>query len=156
VFVFDSSAFINGAHHHYFVDTMRPIWALVEDAIADGRVIVPREVFREVLTQEDDMSKLLARHKASVVDPSQQVQRRAGEYQSRFFQSSGQLRDRADPWVMAEAEDRGFCVVTYEGITFAGGPARGADRKLPAFCLQVKIDCCTLAQALGRLGLNLT
>jgi hypothetical protein len=56
---------------------------------------------------------------------------------------------------MAEAEARSFCVVTYEGITFTGRPARGADKRLPAFCQQVQIDCCTLAQALQRLGLKL-
>jgi hypothetical protein len=29
-FVFDSSAFINGARHHYYPDTMRAVWDLVE------------------------------------------------------------------------------------------------------------------------------
>lgn len=134
---------------------MQPVWALVEQAIDDGRVIVPREVFNEVENQQDEMSKLVLRHRAAVAIPSEPVQRRAGELQQRFFQSSGELRDKADPWVMAEAESRGFCVVTYEGITFAGHPAKGADKKLPAFCQQVQIDCCTLAQALQRLGLKL-
>jgi hypothetical protein len=55
---------------------------------------------------------------------------------------------------MAEAEARGFEVVTYEGITFAGERAKKADDKLPALCEQVGIGCCTLAQALRGLGLN--
>jgi hypothetical protein len=63
LFVFDSSAFINGANHHYFVDTMQPVWALVEEAIDDGRVIVPREVFNEVENQQDEMSKLVIRRR---------------------------------------------------------------------------------------------
>ena len=56
---------------------------------------------------------------------------------------------------MAEAEAREAVVVTYEGITFTGEPARGADNKLPAICQSVDIDCCTLAQALRDLGLRL-
>jgi hypothetical protein len=56
---------------------------------------------------------------------------------------------------MAEAEAREAVVVTYEGITFTGEPARGADKKLPAICKSVSIDCCTLPQALRDLGLKL-
>jgi hypothetical protein len=81
------------------------------------------------------------------------VQRRAGEFESLFDRS--QLRHEADPWIMAEAEARTAIVVTYEGITFAGRPARGADKKIPAICRHVGIGCCTLADALRGLGLNL-
>ena len=152
-FVFDSSAFINGARHHYYLDTMRAVWDLVETAIDDGRVIVIRAVYREVLEQDGEISKLVARHADAITEPTEQVQRRAGEFE-RFF-SRSKLRDEADPWVMAEAEAREAVVVTYEGITFTGEPARGADNKLPAICQSVDIDCCTLAQALRDLGLRL-
>ena len=151
-FVFDSSAFINGARHHYYLDTMRAVWDLVETAIDDGRVIVIRAVYREVLEQDDDISKLLARHVEAIAEPTEQVQRRAGEFE-KFF-SRSKLRDEADPWVMAEAEAREAVVVTYEGITL-GEPARGAEKKLPAICKGVDIACCTLAQALRDLGLKL-
>lgn len=153
MFVFDSSAFINGCRHHYFLDTMRPVWTLVEVAIDDGRIVVPREVFREVAHQADEISDVLKQHKAAVVEPSQAVQVRAGELQQEFPKPG--LRDRADPFVMAEAEIRGVTVVTYEGITFSGAPAKGADKKLPAICARIGIPCCTLPQALQQLGLNL-
>jgi len=153
VFVFDSSAFINGTRHHYFLDTMRPVWTLVEDAIDHGRVVVPREVYREVVDQDDEISRLLQQHKAAVIEPSRDVQVRAGKLQQEFPKPG--LRDRADPFIMAEAEIRGFTVVTYEGITFSGAPARGAEKKLPAICARLGISCCTLPQALQRLGLNL-
>jgi len=153
VFVFDSSAFINGARHHYHLDTMRPIWALVERGVDDGRIIVPREVFREIANQEDEISELLKANEAAVVDPSKAVQLRAGQLQA-LFPKPG-LRDQADPFVMAEAENRGFSVVTYEGITFTGAPARGAAKKMPAICARLGISSCTLPEALRRLGLKL-
>ena len=56
---------------------------------------------------------------------------------------------------MAEAKERGAVVVTYEGITFSGDPAKKAENKLPALCVHEGIACCTLPQALQTLGLNL-
>ena len=153
-FVFDSGAFINGAQHHYFLDTMAPVWGLVETSIDDGRIVVPREVYREVRAQEDAISDLVHRHDAVVVEPSEQVQILAGEYQAKYFKTG--LRDRADPFVMAEAKLRSATVVTYEGITFSGKPARGAERKLPGLCREEKIAVCTLPQALQLLGLKLS
>lgn len=132
---------------------MAAVWRLIEDAIDDGRIIVPREVYRELCAQEDEISSLVKRHEAAVRDPSQEVQRKAGRFQS-LFPNPG-LRDQADPFVMAEAHTSKATVVTYEGITFTGEPARGADKKMPALCKMEHVECCTLAQALQRLGLSL-
>lgn len=128
---------------------MRPVWDLVESAIDDGRVIVVREVYREVLEQEDAISDLLKRHRSAVVEPTQEVQRRVGPFAAEFSRL-GSLRDRADPFVMAEAAERGAAVVTYEGITFTGAPARGADKKLSAICRRHKIDCTTPRARVAR------
>lgn len=153
MFVFDTSAFINGSRHHYYLDTMAGVWTLVEASIDDGRVVVPREVYRELLVQDDEMTALVRRHEVAIAEPTERVQRRAGELQEMFPKPG--LRDLADPFIMAEAEARDFTVVTYEGITFAGERAKKADDKLPALCEQVGIGCCTLAQALRDLGLKL-
>jgi hypothetical protein len=153
VFVFDTSAYLNGSRHHYFLDTMRPVWTLVEQTIDDGRVVLPREVYREIVAQDDAISTLIKRHKESVAEPSKEVQARVGIFQDDF--SKAPLRDRADPFVMAEAAIRSFTVVTYEGITFSGAPARRAEKKLPAICARHGVRCCTLPQALQLLGLRL-
>jgi len=96
---------------------------------------------------------LVKQHRDAALDPSTDVQARAGKFQLEFPKPG--LRDKADPFIMAEAEVRGFTVVTYEGITFSGAPARGAEKKLPAICARLGIPCCTLPQALQRLGLKL-
>ncbi len=70
----------------------------------------------------------------------------AGQYQQKYFQQSG-LQDGADPWIMAEAKERGAVVVTYEGITFSGDPAKKAEKKLPARCVQEASDA---ARCRGR------
>lgn len=132
---------------------MAPVWDLVETAIDDGRIVVPREVYREVREQEDAISELAHRHAPTVAEPSEQVQVLAGQYQAMYFTAG--LRDRADPFAMAEAKIRSATVVTYEGITFSGKPARGAERKLPGLCRRESIAVCTLPQALQSLGLKL-
>jgi Domain of unknown function (DUF4411) len=111
---------------------MAGVWTLVEAAIDDGRVVVPREVYRELLAQDDEITTLVRRHEHVVAEPTEGVQRRAGVFQQMFPKPG--LRDLADPFVMAEAAARGFAVVTYEGITFAGERAKKADDKLPALC----------------------
>jgi hypothetical protein len=153
VFVFDSSAFINGRRFHFLPSTFPSVWALIEEAIGDERIIVPREVFRELTVIDDDTAQFIKANEALVVEPSERVQRRAGEIGAEFSRPG--IRNRADPFVLAEAEIRGFTVVTYEGTTFSGARARRWERSMPAICQRFEIPCCTLPQALERLGLSL-
>lgn len=153
MFVFDSSAFINGSRYHFFPDIMRPVWVLVENAIDDGRVIVPRQVFVELKVQDDEMTELLRRHKAAIAEPSEHVQRRAGVLENEFPKPG--IRNGADPFILAEAEAREFTVVTYEGTTLSGERARRWEKSMPAICNRFDIPCCTLPEALRVLGLNL-
>ena len=43
------------------------------------------------------------------------------------------IRDKADPWVIAEARVRGLMVVTYEGRTFGGTQTVKASTKMPPY-----------------------
>lgn len=130
MFVFDSSAFINGSRHHYYLDTMAGVWRLVEESIDDGRVVVPREVYRELLAQDDEITALVRRHEVVIAEPTERVQRRAGELQAMFPKPG--LRDLADPFIMAEAEARAFTVVTYEGITVRRRAREEGGRQAPS------------------------
>jgi len=151
--VFDTSSYINGQHDHLPIATFPSVWIAVGVAIDDGRIIVPREVYRELLEQDDDVAAWIREHEAAVVDPIEQVQVLAGEY-FREFPDPG-IRNAADPWVLAEAKHRRGIVVTYEGRRFSGVPTRRWHRSMPGLCQHFEIDCCTLPQALSRLGLTL-
>ncbi len=152
-FVFDTSAFINGRRDHFFPDMVPSAWRLVEDAIEDGRVLVVRAVLRELEEQEDDATELVQRHADAVVEPSEALQKRAGELALEF--PAHHRRHRADPFILAEAEARGFIVVTYEGVTFAGiAVTKGWHKSMPGVCARFNIPCCTLPQALRDLGLS--
>lgn len=148
--VLDTSAYINGRRDHLMPGTFPSVWKLVEEALADGRIILPREVFRELVGKDDDTATWIKSQAAHAIDPSEGVQRRAGVIYT-MFPGAGR-RDGADPFVLAEAELRGFTVVTYEGRSFAGVPTKRWDRTMPGICSHVGITCATLPEGLAILG----
>lgn len=153
--VLDTSAYINGQRDHLPRATFPSVWHLVGDAITDGRIVLPREVFRELTEKDDDIAEWISSHSQSAVEPSEETQRRAGEVLSQFAQAEG--RNAAEPFVLAEADLQGFTVVTYEGRTFSGVPTAPTrwHRSMPGVCQHFGIPCCTLPEALTALGASI-
>lgn len=150
MFVFDTSAYLNGWHDHLPPATFGSVWTFIAAEMEAGRIVAPREVLAEMLKKDDEVAAW-ARERAEVfVEPTETVQRRAGEIYS-LFPNPG-LRDQADPFVIAEAEERGLVVVTYEGRSFSGVPTRRWDRQMPGVCKRLGVGCATLPEALTRLG----
>lgn len=153
MFVFDTSAYINGWRDHYPPTTFPGVWTLIETAFGDGRVISPREVYNELTRKDDEVAAWAKERADGFVEPTEDVMRAAGaifEYEL----PNPTTRDGADPWVIAEARMRGFTVVTYEGRTFSGvpfGEQRWA-RTMPGICQRLGVPCVTLPEALGELG----
>jgi hypothetical protein len=153
VFVFDTSAYINGWRDHYPPTTFPSVWALIEDAFGDERVLSPREVYNELTRKDDDVAAWAKVRMAGFVEPTEEVMRAAGAIFEQELPDSGN-RDGADPWVIAEARIRDLTVVTYEGRTFSGVPtseARWAS-SMPGICRRLGVGCVTLPEALGELG----
>ena len=151
MFVFDTSAYINGWHDHYPSETFPSVWDLIDAALNDGRVVGPREVFREIAKKDDDVARWVKQREDKFVDPSPEVQKLAGELQLRFPKPN--VRNLADPFVLAEAQIRKFTVVTYEGRSFVG-PTKNWIKTMPGICQELKLPCKTLPEALGPLGLR--
>ena len=150
--VFDTSAYINGQKDHFLLTVVPSVWTLIEQAIDDRRIILPREVYRELTQIDDDLSTWIKRHSGVVAEPSEGVQRRAGESLPHFPTTAG--RNRADPFILAEAETRGFVVVTYEGRSFSGRPTKNWASSMPGICQHFEIGCRTLPEALEMLGVS--
>lgn len=153
MFVFDTSAYINGWRDHYPPTTFPGVWALIEDSIARDRVISPREVYNELTRKDDDVAAWAKERLAGFVEPTEEVMRAAGTIFENELPDSGN-RDAADPWVIAEARIRGLSVVTYEGRTFSGVPTseRRWASSMPGICKRLGVGCFTLPEALGQLG----
>jgi uncharacterized protein DUF4411 len=151
MFVFDTSAFINGWRDHYMPNTFPSVWDLIGKAMDDGRVIVPREVLNELEKKDDDVFAWVKDHSGAFVEPSVEVQRQAGEVFA-LLEQRPVVRDSADPFVIAEARIRSLTVVTYEGRTFSGVPTKNWSKSMPGICQHLGVPCRTLPQALHHLG----
>lgn len=147
---FDTSAYINGQRDHLPLVTFPSVWSVIEEAIDDHRIILPREVYRELTAKDDDLAAWIEERSAAVILPSQDVQREAGRLMAEFPQRG--VRNVADPFVIAEALLRGFTVTTYEGRSFSGVPTVRWGRSMPGICQHFDVKCCTLPVALEMLG----
>lgn len=149
--VFDTSAYLNGWNHHYRPQTFPSVWELVAQGVQDGRIITPREVFNELCGKDDDVKAWIEAFDRSLfVEPSPEVQTLSGAFYDRL--PNPDMRDKADPFVLAEAQHRHFVVVTYEGTSFSGSRTKHWDRRMPGICNEFGIACCTMPEALERLG----
>jgi hypothetical protein len=152
-FVFDTSALVNGRRDHYPPETFPSLWEAVEEAISDGRVIIPRAVYVE-LEAKDTPTYTWARGFTHLCqEPSEAVQHEVGPIYVEIHESG--TRDAADPFVIAEGKVNGYTVVTYEGRTFSGVPTTKWWRKMPGVCQHFGVPCMTLPEALTALGLRL-
>lgn len=153
--VFDTNVFIAAWNVHYRPDVFQPVWRLIDDRLADGRVVVPRAVYLE-LTAYDDAVATWAKERSSLfIDPDEEAQ---GLIPMIDEKAPGLIksgpRNAADPWVIALAFQRGFAVVTYEGIGPTGIPTTGKGMQIPRACEAVGVECIMLGEALARLGLT--
>ncbi len=115
----------------------------------DGRILSPREVYNEILEEEDEIAAWAKRRSRAFVDPTFVVQQEVRNI-LQLLPNPG-IGDRADPFVIAEAKVRGLAVVTYEGRNF-GGPTRRWWSKMPGLCQQFGVSCCLMPVPLQRLG----
>ena len=151
MFVFDTSPLINGWRFHYPPKNFPGVWDLLSASIADGRIVIPREVFNELKRQDDDIFQWVRTRAHPFVEPSEAVQAAVGKIYQQFRRRGN--RDDADPWVIAEAQVRQFTVVTYEGRTQAGPASpKSPQGKIPGVCDALGIRCVPLSDALDDLG----
>jgi hypothetical protein len=110
-------------------------------------------VYRELTAKDDDVAAWIKQRAHAVVEPSEEVQRQAGEIMAHFPQPG--VRNAGDPFIVAEARIRAFTVTTYEGRSFSGVPTARWSRSMPGVCHHFSVACCTLPEALARLGASI-
>jgi hypothetical protein len=153
--VVDTSALIGARRAHYLPQSMAGFWTFFEAAWEAGDLVVPLAVFDEIGDQSDELHRWMKGHRKLVLDPSQAVQKRAGEIRGSFRFRDG--RDEADPFVIAEAEISGYAVTTYEGRSPTGAVARAklSVDNIPRICDSLGVRCLQPGQAWQDAGLSL-
>ena len=76
--VFDTSAYINGWRDHYPPGTFPSVWDFITEAMGLGRIILPREVYRELLAKDDEIVEWAKERSAFSLDANPDVQRAVG------------------------------------------------------------------------------
>ncbi len=151
LFVFDTSAFINGWREHYPPDSFPGVWRAIGEALDDGRIIVPREVARELEAKDDDLRTWVRQHPRAVVEPDEDIQRSAANIELQIRAAGGRPgRNAADPFVIAEALARNLTVVTYEGRN-PSGRIEAWGKRMPGFCEKLGVPHCHLAYVFPKL-----
>lgn len=141
IYVFDTSAFIEGWNDLYPPDTFPDLWVRVEGLIEQGKIIAPDEVSRE-LGRKDDALKAWgkANRKAFVAWEGSFLVRSkviTNRYRRMLDQKPG--KNGADPLVVALALDRSATVVTEER-----GSGNLTSPGIPDVCKAEKVPCINL------------
>lgn len=150
-FVFDTNSIrVLG---NYYPEQFPSFWSRFEDEIDAGRVLSVREVFNELerLDKVSWLSSWAKERKTAFVLASSAETNFVGEvFQVPHFRNLVGLRQQllgqpvADPFVIAAARVRGFCVVTEEAN-------KKNAAKIPNVCAHFGIDCTNVEGFLQRL-----
>lgn len=155
-YVFDTSALID-LQDRYPRDTFPSLWTALEDLSDDGRLMCPREVFRELELKNVELANWLSHKGIVLTDPDTlELVPHAKAIDSKYPDlKSGKRRKQpnpraADPWVVALAAWKCAAVVSHEQAE----PARGLARQIPDVCRAENIPHLTLPEFFRDLHLR--
>lgn len=118
LYLFDTSAFIEGWHDHYPQVALAPVWDLISAQLSKGVILVPEQVKEELKRQDDEIWRWYSPHRHLALKPSQEVLDLA---QSLMKQHPGwvhphgkHFQNYADPFLVAWAKINHLDIVTYE------------------------------------------
>jgi len=152
IYCIDTSALID-LRRRYPPKVFGVLWLKVEELVAAGRLIAPREVLRELQRGDDEMHQWAKKHRAMFVDLDHDQQTLLKEILAAFPGWVDTATDRpvGDPMVIALARSRTLAdadaprvVVSHELL---GG--RGAT-KIPNVCQQYGIQHMQLVDIFER------
>jgi hypothetical protein len=112
----DTSFFINGWRKHYGIEVFPGVWDHVDDLIKQRTVFSCEEVYRELKKKDDDVFAWAKGRKEIFQKPSRDTAKYLREVMRAFpnLAAVGRSKNRADPWVIAEAMVLRAHVVTTE------------------------------------------
>jgi len=147
IYCLDTSALIAAWHELYPIDVFPKFWELMDQLVAEKRILAPDEVLRELAKKDDALHKW-AKARTDVFVPFDESLLAKGaeitnKYRRLLEQKTG--RNGADPWVIALAALRGAVLVTKEGPS-----GTLAKPKIPDVCQAEKIEWITVLEVIRR------
>lgn len=112
----DTSAILDGWVRYYPRDVFPTLWRNLETMVAEGRLVAPDEVLRELSKHDDDVHAWAQKQVGLFCPLEDEIQVATAEILEAFPRLVNNERNRsvADPFVIAVAKIRNWSVVTGE------------------------------------------
>ncbi len=141
-YVLDANVIID-ARRRYPQDTFPQLWECITELVEHGRLICPREVLHELEKGDDDCATWAKSLPGFVVEAGDNVICIVSQITKKWPEWVSKNRNRADPWIIAEAEDRRFRVITHEK---KGPPS------IPSICKERRVRSMDLLDMMSTEG----
>ncbi|MFA4941083.1 MAG: DUF4411 family protein [Patescibacteria group bacterium] len=141
-YCFDSSSFINSWSRYYPYKIFPAVWSGLELLIDQGRLVVPKEVKKEILAGNDDLKIWFNANSSCVVDIDKEQLKLVSEIVNKYPRVSSYNKPKpnhADPFVVALAKLKNIVLVTDEKPN--GDKINPA---IPDLCKEYKIKYCNM------------
>lgn len=141
-YCFDSSAFINSWNRFYPYKIFPAVWDNLELLIKQGRLIVPKEVEKEIQAGNDDLKIWFRENNSCVIGYDERQIKLVSEIVNKYPRVSSYNKPKpnhADPFIVALAKLEDVILVTMEkpnGDKF--NPA------IPDLCNEYKVKYCDM------------
>lgn len=141
----DTSALIDLWRRKYAPDVFPSLWKNLENLISQGRLIAPREVFRELkryFDKNDELLKWAKAHKRMFIDLDNEQQLQVRSILRKFTRLVDENKDteEVDPFVIALAMSKDWTVITSEQpANLTANPT--ARPKIPDVCKYFNVKC---------------
>jgi hypothetical protein len=142
-YCFDSSIFIEGWRVHYPPVSFKPLWDKFVLLMKEGRIIVPKEVEKEILAGDDDLKAWFKLNNDCVRPYTAEQIIVVSKIVNKYPKVSQYHKDRArhaDPFIVALAKAEGAVVVTYEGPN-----GNSNNPSITTLCKEYEIECCKMS-----------
>ena len=136
IYCFDTNALIDLYRRKYPADIFETLWKQIDLEVANGSLIVPREVYRELEQNDDELLKWVKARSQMIQIPTQDQIVTVEQILAEFPELVDPLKTTpdADPFVIALAKAEAGIVVTSEHL--AGPKARP---KIPNACVKFSV-----------------
>lgn len=150
-YCFDTSAFVESWRRHYPPDIFPSLWEELENMIASNRIIVSKEVEKELMNGNDELKEWFKTNNSCVKQYTSEQLELVRDIVGKFPKASDYNRTKpfhADPFVVALAKLEDAVVVTFEGNN--GNPD---NPRIPFVCKSYDVECCNMITFFQKEGL---
>lgn len=143
IYCFDTSAFVDSWRRYHPPGVFPVIWDKMAELMKEGRIIVCKEVQKEIDNGNDELKTWFKQNNSCVQSYDTEQLTTVSEIVNKYPKVSQYKKVKpihADPFVVALAKTKKAKVVTWEGL--GGG---GSDNpRIPALCAEHGVDSCNM------------